>query len=279
MTIEKYSYPPVLLGDIDPADPYQANIIYDVITAVRALDAPNYKDVSKYINGRYNTSTIVKVLRWSEKQGYITGWGGVYIKNGGGAKMWRALRLPTYPYTWLDGQTKTRSYNDIIRAWSRLGYYLVIGNGRVMAISKDEKIAIKYYKECVEYDLRYLLDDDSPELYTRDTYAVYKNGYKVHPPLLTVQRGRVIYGPHDFTTFKGHQCQKVPDCRHCKHNHGVLYQLINSYHPRILNNILCDCRPHPLDRVWHWWHACDCRNYEPWDEQYNPVPPQATLSD
>lgn len=85
--------------DINPTVPLIEWIIYDIITDVWDNPETDYKGVCARTCLR--TETVVNVLRWAEKNGYIEGHGGFYSKRGGGAKLWRALKLPAYPYRFL----------------------------------------------------------------------------------------------------------------------------------------------------------------------------------
>ena len=49
--------------DIDPARPYHANILYDIVMAVRSMNDPNYKDVQAKTG--YPTETVVNFLRYA----------------------------------------------------------------------------------------------------------------------------------------------------------------------------------------------------------------------
>lgn len=260
MIEERYTGYDVQKDEIDITDPYQENILYDVVTAVRALISPKYRDVERYLNYRYSTETVVNFLRWAEKNGYINGHGGHYNKNGGGAKIWDFLKLPKYPYRWL------AKSEDMARAipdnWRRdlfkfYGYNLLLYKNRVIAISKKDATIERLYRAHFDRYINYLLrDDDTPELLPDRVYSIHTSDHDLKQPMpRRVKRdGTLIWDGDDNQPF--------PSCLHCTHNKGILYQFIGGSWLHILNTVLCDCRPHPIDRVWNWYFANWCKWYD-----------------
>lgn len=95
--------------DIIPTVPLIEWIIYEIVADV--WDHPETDYIGVRARTCICTETVVNVLRWAEKRGYIEGHGGVYLKNGGGAKRWRALKMPHYPYRFL---SDTKIYYTVV---------------------------------------------------------------------------------------------------------------------------------------------------------------------
>lgn len=264
MIVENYAGYNVPKNEIDITDPYQENVLYDVVTAVRALDNPTYADVERYLNYIYSTDMVVNFLRWGEKHGYLFGHSGFYSKYGGGAKRWDYVKLPEYPYRWLEKVEffkRVESDNWRWMLFKFYGYNLLVrtayGKTWVMAISKDYQTIERLYMDAVDrYAKMVIRDSDEPDINIQDAgYMIYTADYDIKQPMPTgLDRGCNLIWDGGPVTF--------PTCRRCSHNKGVLYQFVNGIYPHILNTILCECRPHTADRVWEWYRANFCKEYD-----------------
>lgn len=261
MIIENYRGYDLPKKEIDISDPYQENVLYDIVTAVRALVAPTYRNIEDHLNRKYSTEMVVNFLRWAEKNGYIHGHGGFYSKCGGGAKIWDFIKLPKYPYRWLEkAEQVARAIPDNWRRvlFKQYGYNLLVHNNRVVAISKNDDTINTLYRDAFDRYVRYVLQDDViPEISLDGArYAIHTSDgdYKQPQPRGMNKNGVLIWDGLPFT---------FATCRRCAHNKGVLYQFIGGgWRPHILNTILCECRPHPFNRTWRWYVANWCKEYE-----------------